>query len=200
MRRNQVSITLERYGNQAPVGAARQHVTAYADANEVWEALAAAFYKISQEIQRDQPLPSFGRVEGHTRNIVNSPGGAEPGDREAKIQAWVEQNREYAEKYSARPQFSPEWMGWAVFADEKLEVGKPSYVAGKWLGTPLRYRYCGYCKKTFTRWAEAVSIEEVVDSLLYAPEKFSIDGHEEDYSTQEIAMLRALQEKLLNEK
>ena len=72
MRRNQISIHVERFGDQAPEGAKKQSLSVYADANNIFEALSAVYYRLVEEIRKDQVIPSFGRVEGHSKNIVYS--------------------------------------------------------------------------------------------------------------------------------
>ena len=62
MRRNQVTITVERFGNEVPeeLNAKSIKIKAYADSNNVYEALAAAFNKVLEEIKDNQKLPEFG--------------------------------------------------------------------------------------------------------------------------------------------
>ena len=60
MRRNQVSISIERFGDEAPDSSKQITIQVYADANNIYEALAAAYYEALDAIQEDQPLPSFG--------------------------------------------------------------------------------------------------------------------------------------------
>jgi len=61
MRTVQVSINIERFGPSAPNGK-RQKLNIYADANNEYEALCAAFYEALDAIQStDGYLPSFGR-------------------------------------------------------------------------------------------------------------------------------------------
>lgn len=205
MRRNQISIGLERFGDQTPEGAQHQRISVYADANNVWEAIVAALVRLTEEIQRDQPLPSFGRVEGRTRNAIYNPFDPSrereeksPEEREARIQAWVEKNKEEAECYRRKPRYSPEFFSYAVFAEDKLVVGKPLFVGNKWIGTPLKYRYRGFYRGSYQYKATVLDFAEVVESLFYAPDKFSIKDYESDYSTQEVGLLTELQERLLN--
>lgn len=202
MRRNQVTMGLERFGDQTPEGSQRQHISVYADANNVWEAIAAAFVRLTEEIQRDQPLPSFGRVEGHTRNVLFDP--AQPGkgktqaEREAQAQAWAERNKEEAMRYR-KPGFCPELLAYAAFAEGKLTVGTPLFVCNQWLGKPLRYRYSGFQKGNYRHHATALDFADVVDALLYAPGRFSVEGVEEDYSPGELRLLNEMKEKLQTE-
>ena len=61
MRTVQVSINIQRFGPNAPDGK-RQELNIYADANNEYEALCAAFYEALDAIQStDGYLPSFGR-------------------------------------------------------------------------------------------------------------------------------------------
>ena len=61
MRTVQVSIKIQRFGPNAPNGK-EQNLTVYADANNEYEALCAAFYEALDAIQAtDNYLPSFGR-------------------------------------------------------------------------------------------------------------------------------------------
>ena len=202
MRKNQVSIGIERFGDQAPEGSQRQHISVYADANNVWEAITAAFAKLVAEIQRDQSLPSFGRVEGHIRNAIYNPSQQSkeksPEEREARIKEWVEKNREEAARYRGRPRYNPELFSYAVFVEDELVVGKPLFVGNKWVGTPLKYRYSGYYRGTYTFKATVLDFAEVIDSLFYAPNRFSIENYVSDYSLQELGLNKELQERLLN--
>ena len=61
MRRNQVTIKIERFGDQAPENAnGHQIISVYADANNVYEALAAAYAETIAAIEEDFALPSMG--------------------------------------------------------------------------------------------------------------------------------------------
>jgi len=60
MRLVQVSIKVERFGEQAPDGK-RHHLNIYADANNPYEALCAAFYEALNALQVHCSLPSGGR-------------------------------------------------------------------------------------------------------------------------------------------
>ena len=60
MRKNQVSINIERFNEEAPGDSRHMTIRVYADANNVYEALAAAYYAALDAIQEDQSLPSFG--------------------------------------------------------------------------------------------------------------------------------------------
>lgn len=72
MRRNQVTITLERFGEDVPkeLNATSIKVSAYADSNNVYEALAIAYKEILDELGKYQRQPEFGCSSGST-NITN---------------------------------------------------------------------------------------------------------------------------------
>lgn len=61
MRKNQVSIQIERFGDQVPEGypEATQEIMVYADSNDLWEALAAAYCAVMDEIQKYENVRSF---------------------------------------------------------------------------------------------------------------------------------------------
>lgn len=206
MRRNQISIHVERFGDQAPEGAKKQSVSVYADANNIFEALAAAYYRLMEEIQKDQTVPSFGRIEGRSKNFVysSSPNpmarSLSPEERETRRQAWAE---EYPELMGEghKPTFVSKFLSWGVCSRGKVEIGSPLYVGIKWAEAfseePFRYHYSGYQDKNYKYKAAALDLNDVIDSLFYAPEKFSIEDYLEDYSSQEISLIRKLKEKLM---
>lgn len=202
MRRNQISIHVERFGDQAPEGAKKQSISVYADANNVFEALAAAYYRLMEEIQMDQAVPSFGRVEGRSKNFVysSSPNpiarSLSPEEQEIKRQAWVEEHPELMEE-GHKPTFISKFFSWGVCSCGKIEIGSPLYVGAKWAEAPFRYHYSGYQDKNYKYKAAALDLNDVIDSLFYAPEKFSIEDYLEDYSLQEISLIRRLKEKLM---
>lgn len=68
MRKNQVTITIERFGDQIPaeLNADSIRIDVYADSNNIYEALTAAFDKALSEIKNTQRIPEFGRVESNT--------------------------------------------------------------------------------------------------------------------------------------
>ena len=68
MRKNQVSIKIERFGDQVPeqLNGDSLEISVYADANNIYEALAAAYSKVLEEIKKHEKLPSFGCVTGDT--------------------------------------------------------------------------------------------------------------------------------------
>jgi hypothetical protein len=59
MRRNQITITIERFGVAAPNGN-RDKISVYADSNNIHEALCAAFYEALDKIHGEKPLPEVG--------------------------------------------------------------------------------------------------------------------------------------------
>ena len=60
MRKVQVTIIIERFAETAPNGK-HQKITVYADANDTYEAICAAFYEALDSIQAFKPFPSSGR-------------------------------------------------------------------------------------------------------------------------------------------
>ena len=67
MRKNQVSIKIERFGDQVPekLNGDSLEIEVYADANNIYEALAAAYGKVLEEITKYERLPSFGCAESN---------------------------------------------------------------------------------------------------------------------------------------
>lgn len=65
MRTNQVSIRLERFSDKEDIGLDRLTIDAYADSNNVYEALTAAYFEVLEKLQKDGEisLPSLGRRE-----------------------------------------------------------------------------------------------------------------------------------------
>jgi len=69
MRKVQVSIQIQRFGVNAPNGQ-EQTIGVYADANNEYEALCAAFYEALDAIgATDGSLPSFGRRASSDKNF-----------------------------------------------------------------------------------------------------------------------------------
>lgn len=65
MRKNQITIQVERFGDQVPERLRKQgadHIRfgVYCDSNNIYEALSGAFYQVLEELQKDEKLPSFG--------------------------------------------------------------------------------------------------------------------------------------------
>ena len=73
MRNNQVSIKIERFSDEEKLGLGKLQINAYADSNNVYEALAAAYFEVLQQIQVEGniELPSFGRRESYHQNNVS---------------------------------------------------------------------------------------------------------------------------------
>lgn len=73
MRTNQVSISLERFLDKEELGVNDLHISVYADANNIYEALAAAYFETLQQLQDEGgiELPKFGRREHYpSRSFV----------------------------------------------------------------------------------------------------------------------------------
>ena len=67
VRKNQVSINLERFGDEVPMGYPKdkQVLYVYADSNNVYEALSKAYAEITNLIVEYEPYHS-GRCDGYT--------------------------------------------------------------------------------------------------------------------------------------
>jgi hypothetical protein len=65
MRKNQVSISIQRFGDQVPKGypESTQKIIVYADSNNLYEALAASYSEVIEELRKYEKVPSFGRVD-----------------------------------------------------------------------------------------------------------------------------------------
>lgn len=70
MRNNQVSINIERFSDKEKLGVEDISISVYADSNNIYEALAAAYFEVLQQIQTEGNinLPSFGRRESYPSN------------------------------------------------------------------------------------------------------------------------------------
>lgn len=70
MRLNQVSISIDRFADEEKLGLQDIKVSVYADSNNIYEALAAAYFEALQQIQTEGNinLPSFGRRESYASN------------------------------------------------------------------------------------------------------------------------------------
>lgn len=64
MRNNQVTIQIERFGDQFPNG--RQQIEVYYDSNNLYEALLSAMAQVLEEVRKQERIPSFGRLESET--------------------------------------------------------------------------------------------------------------------------------------
>ena len=67
MRKNQVEITVRRYGDEIPENAQKvmnkvkvYEFSTYTDSNDIFEALAAAYVNILNQIKEDEDFPKFG--------------------------------------------------------------------------------------------------------------------------------------------
>ena len=69
MRKNQVEITISRFGDEVPsaYNDDRQIIRVYADSNNLFEALSVAYSEAIRELQNYETIPSFGRV-----NVCNN--------------------------------------------------------------------------------------------------------------------------------
>lgn len=67
MRKNQVSINIQRFGDQVPENYPKniQEIKVYADSNNLYEALTIAISQVLEEIKKHEKVPS-GRVESLT--------------------------------------------------------------------------------------------------------------------------------------
>lgn len=68
MRKNQITIKVERFGDQVPerlreLGNKSMRFNVYCDSNNIYEALAGAYAQVLDELQKDVDLPSFGARE-----------------------------------------------------------------------------------------------------------------------------------------
>lgn len=65
-----MSIKLERFFDKEKLGVEDLEINVYADANNVYEALTAAYFEVLQELQNegDIHLPKFGRREHYPTN------------------------------------------------------------------------------------------------------------------------------------
>lgn len=67
MRSNQVSIKLARFFDKENLGIEDLEINVYADANNVYEVLASAYFEVLQQLQIEGniELPHFGRRESY---------------------------------------------------------------------------------------------------------------------------------------
>ena len=65
MRKNQVEITIRRFGEDVPKSyhSDRQIINVYADSNNLFEALSVAYSELIQALQKYENIPSFGVVD-----------------------------------------------------------------------------------------------------------------------------------------
>lgn len=59
MRKNQVSISIARFGDEAKNGNNKQSIRVYYDSNNIWEALSGAFNEAVSEILKAQNPPTL---------------------------------------------------------------------------------------------------------------------------------------------
>ncbi|MCU5043201.1 hypothetical protein PDQ31_27505 [Bacillus cereus] len=71
MRKNQVSIVIERFGDEAKNGQSKQTIRVYCDSNNIWEALTGACYEAVGEVIKGKNLPSFGRREHYKERTTD---------------------------------------------------------------------------------------------------------------------------------
>lgn len=221
MRKNQVSIYVQRFTSEAPEGAVRQDINVYADANNVWEAIAAANYELSLRILQDQSLPGFGRAEANSISKVYREAGdsyIHMADYTDEMRKKVEENiferntnaldarrralEEQIEKY--RDIKNPKSIydtTWAVCSPEgKEEYGDAEYVASKWTNAVICYRYKGYDDThTYRNCVRAYRFTDVVEKMMRESEKTEVDEYEEDYSVQEFRLLKEIKRKLVGD-
>ena len=73
MRKNQIEITVRRFGDQVPKDYEndKQIIHVYADSNNLYEALSIAYSELICELKKYEIIPSFGRVDV-SNNINNN--------------------------------------------------------------------------------------------------------------------------------
>lgn len=221
MRKNQVSIYVQRFSSEAPEGAVRQDIHVYADAYNIWEAVAAANYELSRRILQDQSLPQFGRASSESISKVYRKAEdsyIHVADYTDEMRKKVEENiferntnavdarrrelEEQIEKYGdIRNPKSLYDETWAVCSPEgKEEYGDAEYVASKWTNAVVYYRYRGYDGTGKIRdCVRAYCFNDVVKSMLRYPKETEVDEYEEDYSVREFRLLKEIKRKLAGE-
>lgn len=90
------------------------------------------------------------------------------------------------------PQYDSINKCWKVSIDGRTEYGDLIYVAGEYIRDSLYYPYSAGTSEH----AHAHSFDGVLKSLLHDPRTFSVKGHEEYYSRQELMFLDKIQAKL----
>ena len=69
MRKVQISIKMELFGDQAADGKSEQ-INVYADANNVWEAIVAGFHETVEALKaHGHKLPILGRKEHYEKSL-----------------------------------------------------------------------------------------------------------------------------------
>lgn len=86
---------------------------------------------------------------------------------------------------------------WAVYCKGNREEGDILYTVSEYLRDGLIYRYFWENQPKDRRFSHSHGFEGVLVALTDSPEGFSVEGFEEDYSKQELALLERLKEKLL---
>ncbi|WP_332238488.1 hypothetical protein [Sporolactobacillus sp. KGMB 08714] len=69
MRKNQISISVERFLDQAKDGQ-EEAFTVYTEGNNIWETLASGFFKVVTEITKSQELPLSIRAETYHNKAI----------------------------------------------------------------------------------------------------------------------------------
>jgi len=95
---------------------------------------------------------------------------------------------------SDKPYFDEENDCWAVDTDHGHEEGDLLYVVSEYVRGGLYFPFSYGPDGARDHEHE---FELVIQSLLYDPKTFSIEGYEEYYSAQELKLLKAIQDKLL---
>lgn len=73
MRSNQVNIKVERFSDNEKIGVTDLQINVYADANNVYEALAAGYFEVLLQLQEEGniELPVFGRREHYSASSIS---------------------------------------------------------------------------------------------------------------------------------
>ena len=197
MRKNQVSIVIQRFVSEAPERAVRQDINVYADANNIWEALAAANHAATQQILKDQMLPAFGCAESSSTVYEKEERAYSADERRIELQ----KSAKAYESITAQ-QFLYDKDAWVVHTKEgKTEFGNAQYVAGKWLSKNVCYRYRGYDSDGIERHcARTHHFNDVVEQMLKYPELTDVSNYEDDYSRQELQLLQGIKKHCQNKK
>ena len=69
MRKVQISIKMELFGDQADDGKHEQ-ISVYADSNNVWETIVAGFHELVEALKANgREIPIFGRKEHYEQKL-----------------------------------------------------------------------------------------------------------------------------------
>lgn len=128
MRKNQVTIVIDRFSDEAKNGQNKQTIRVYCDSNNIWEALNGAFYEAVSEVIKGQNLPSFGRREHYKERVTDFFDG-EGINCENRNTEGNSQSLEYIKPFGDDSDSGPiEWLlkngfliEWDVFAKEATE-------------------------------------------------------------------------------